>query len=413
MAIQLNPKAISRGRSLIQQGKIDHGAWDESAVERTKANSLAFAAIDTEQDEANEAHWKFPFISGGKVNARAVGSGIAYAKKSGYVAVAGALQGLSDMIAKKTASATSRKTAKKTAMLRNFSPAVYSDAALSVDADGGIIKNAAMMTCGKALGHGFVIDSTTLAMMKSLADAQEPEGVKCRFGHPAMETGINDAGEQFQYPADDIGRGIARIHNFRIDGDCLRADIHLGAYSAMVPGLGDVRSYLIAHASDDPAGIGMSAFFVHNLEPLLDDSENVDSLLSRPVELTAFDVVGTPAANPNGLLNQRMFDPQPPSGTPDSSGWSDEAPADPPAAPLPVSTPEFPRDERGDYLRALVKDGPMSLGGIAARFNGRLEAMRAGLDWLVSNGYANKSGARITKYAATPKGITQAALAWK
>ena len=59
---------------------------------------------------------------------------------------------------------------------------------------------------------------------------------------------------------------------------------------------------------------------------------------------------------------------------------------------------------------AIAKDGPLHLGGIAARFSGRLEAMRAGADWLVNNGYAAKSSKG--EYKATPKGMTRAALCW-
>ena len=97
------------------------------------------------------------------------------------------------------------------------------------------------------------------------------------------------------------------------------------------------------------------------------------------------------------------FDPQP--GNP---GWNDPNPQDQAKAPIPAG--EFPNDERGACLRALAQYGPLAYPSIAARVGGRFEAARASASWLVSNGYAEESKPGI--YKATPKGITQAAMAW-
>lgn len=292
-------------------------------------------------------------------------------------------------------------------------PTVYSDKSVVVDEAAGVIKNVSLMTVGPASGHGFEVDQTSIEQMMALASAKGPDGVKSRFRHPEItETRDPVTGDTIQTVADDTGTQVGRIRNVRIEGTQLRGDIYLGNYAAMMPGLGNVRDYLLCHAKDDPAGIGMSAMFNFEVEPETDQFGNVVKCLARITDLTAIDFVSVPAANPMGLLSAKaLFDPRPPSGTPDAAGWQDAKPDDRAKAPIPAGTPEFPNDLRGDYLVHIAKHGPMPFTGLLAKHSGRLEEMRASADWLVSNGYATKS--TQGKYAATAKGMTYAAMRWK
>lgn len=402
MPIQLNHIAIARAKRLAEQGKIVHGAWDESKINRTAGNSRSFAAVDTDEQPDVQAHYKFPIIAEGKVNATAVGNALSRAKTSGYGELAKALAEIDGAIRKKEGALASKKAPERQGGRRGGrvvgmrGPTVYSDKSLSVDEEAGVLRNVALMTVGDAKGHGFSLDQTSIEQLVALA-AQQPDGVKCRFKHPDVKESTDADGNRVQRVADDTGSMVGRIKGVRMEGAGgaqARGDVYLGSYAEVVPALGNVREYLIRHAKEDPAGIGMSAFFSYELEPVTDDFGNVLALNARLYELEAIDFVSVPAANPNGLLGAKRDDA-----------------AAPPAAASPG---EFPHDVRGAYLAALVKDGPLHLGGLAARFNGRLEEMRATAEWLVNHGYAERIAMGSTQaYKATPRGITQAAMSWR
>ena len=288
-------------------------------------------------------------------------------------------------------------------------PTTYSDKSVEVDEKNSVIKNVAIMTIGPTIGHGFDIDGTTLDQLVSLAAAKGEDGTKSRFKHPEI-TQVKDAqGNIQQSVGDDTGTMIGRVKNIRRDGNQARGDVYLGSYAAIMPGLGDVREYLIRHAKEDPAGIGMSAMFEFEIEPVVDAYGNPISLPARLTSLMAIDFVGVPAANPQGLLSANV------GGTPDSSGWSDPGPRDlakaPPVTSALTAGVDLAKDARGQYLRALVEHGgPMHWGSIAARCGGRLEAARAGADWLVAHQLATKTDQGV--YSATPAGATKAAMCW-
>jgi hypothetical protein len=290
-----------------------------------------------------------------------------------------------------------QKKGTRVAALRG--PITYSDASIEVDYDAGVIFGASVATIGQCSGHPFSLNKESLDRFLALA-AQQPDGVRMRFKHPEINQKIGADGEVRQTVADDTGSFIGRLKNARLDGDRIRGDVHLGTFAAVLPNGGNVREYILRMAQEDPAAIGLSNFFEYEPETVMNEMGDVVGIIAMPISWSACDVVQQPAANPMGLLSANP-----------NSGWSDDNPADPARAPLPVSTPEFPRDVRGDYLKSIVKDGPLLLGGLAARHNGRLEAMRAGADWLVSHGYATKTARG--EYAATAKGTTQAAMCWK
>ncbi len=151
----------------------------------------------------------------------------------------------------------------------------------------GTIHDVAVLTLGNAQGHPFIIDATTLQQALVLMQSA-PDGVKVRVRHPTpaeMAAGVDN----------DPTRMIGRLTNPRIVGDSLRADLRLGDYAAKVPGYGDVRGYLLSLAASDPAAFGLSPVIDYEIDPA--------SMAARIRQLIAVDTVGTPAANPAGLLS--------------------------------------------------------------------------------------------------------------
>lgn len=257
MPNQLNKAGESHARSLIASGKISHGGWDESKVERSAKNANCFLGTDPSAKPDTAGHWKYPICHNGMIYAQAVGSALSYAKKSGDGSIASAAQSLSDAIKAKEdkAGTAARQTATAIASLRGLAPTSHSDGTVTVDKPNGIIKNVSLMTVGEALGWPFDIDGTTLDQLIEFVNA-DTDGVKCRFAHPKITREMGPDGEMGEDIEDDIGRVVGRIKNARRDGDCARGDLHIGDYATNLPALGDVRSYLLAVAEADPRKIG-------------------------------------------------------------------------------------------------------------------------------------------------------------
>lgn len=402
---------FTRSMKLAKSGKINRGKDWTPPPDPKPDDCLGVHKTATSGAKGKQA---YPIVKGNTLYRAGVIAAKQRAAQQGEPEIVNACDKLLSVIDKDQAATAARPTPKKLAALRG--PTAFSDKSVEVDEANGVIKNVALITVGPALGHPFEIDETTVDQLVALANSQA-DGVKCRFKHPQIVEGVDAEGKPTQRVADDTGTQVARIKNARKVGQQARGDVHLGSYAASVPGMGDVRQYLIDFAKDDPAGIGMSAFFSYHVDPVLDDFGNVVKCPARMEELEAIDFVGTPAANPRGLLSAKgtTFDPQPPSGTPNASGWQDPNPKDQGRAPVPANTAEFPHDVRGAYLREIVQHGPLSIGGLAARFTGRLEQMRATADWLVSHGYAERVNGRVPTYKATPSGITRMAAigVWK
>lgn len=189
---------------------------------------------------------------------------------------------------------------------------------VQVDEAAGIIRGAAVMKIGPALGHGFTIDATTIKQVESLGNAS-PGGIKIRFRHPQITP-------EGLLP-DDLGDVIGYVNNLRIDGDTVRGDVHLEDYAAVLPGLGDVRTYLLRRAKSRPETFGLSCVIGFETEVVTDSDGNPASLVARVHELAAIDVVGQGAATPNGLLAQKP-EPIPETVTP-AVGASPKAPETP------------------------------------------------------------------------------------
>lgn len=202
----------------------------------------------------------------------------------------------------RTAALSATATEPRIASLR--SAAAFFGTTVQVDLEKACILNAAVITIGPAEGHGFNIDATTLDQVATLINAN-PSGVPVRFKHPAMPT------EDSPQP-DALGTDVGYVRNARVEGESVRGDVYLMDYAEVLPGLGNVKDYLLRKAKSDPTGFGLSAVIAFGVEDQSDASGNVTGLVARVSGVDAVDFVSRPAANPNGLLSTKLPNPVPP-----------------------------------------------------------------------------------------------------
>lgn len=137
----------------------------------------------------------------------------------------------------------------------------------------------------KSKGRG-EFDTKSLAGIMDLY-GQNPEGIKSRFTHPTLSE-------------DGLGKMLGRSKNARLDGDKIRADLHLSPTSFNTPS-GNLGQYVMDLAKDDPSSFSSSLVLQKTDELRLDEKgrrlldEDGDELppLWRPVKLHASDVVDT------------------------------------------------------------------------------------------------------------------------
>lgn len=170
------------------------------------------------------------------------------------------------------------------------SAALTAENKLSVDRDGGIIKNVAVLTVGvtRPSANGvdpFDVDGLALQQVADAINASEI-GVKSRITHPEV------AGQ------DDIGARLGYIRNARVVGDSVRADMHFhDPTSTHAITLMDI-------AEHDPTSAGLS--LVSETAALEPSTESSTGLVMRLDRIDAVDWVGTPAGNPAGMLSARI-----------------------------------------------------------------------------------------------------------
>jgi len=115
-----------------------------------------------------------------------------------------------------------------------------------VDRQANVIYGASMMQVGD-LNEGdarpWTVDMETLQQALSLAQ-QSRSGVKARFTHPNMSS-------------DGMGSYLGRWANWRIEGETLRADLHI-ADAAFTSPQGDLGNYVMDLAEADPGAFGVS-----------------------------------------------------------------------------------------------------------------------------------------------------------
>ncbi len=223
---------------------------------------------------------------------------------------------------------------------------------LEVNEPEGVIHNAAVMVIGPAMGWGFQIDEITLRQTADLINA-EPNGVKMRFKHPQF---IDD--DAIGQPVEDLGTEVGYLRNARVDGDALRGDIYLGDYAESLPGMGNVKAYLLKKAKGDPGGIGLSAVIGYEQE---ENPDPAGEPLARVFLVSAVDFVGRGAATPNGLLSAKTNDPAPAGSkthpfaapAPANSNANTGVPMDPKLKQYLIDNFDLPADASDEDAQAL------------------------------------------------------------
>lgn len=218
-----------------------------------------------------------------------------------------------------------------TTVRRHFaSPA--SLATSKVDEIKGVVAGVAVITVGPALGHGVLVDATTLEQVKACAE-QFAGGLKVKMDHYSAVSEI-----------------VGYLHGFRIDGDVLRADLYLLESAP-------ARAYVLEIAQKIPDTFGLSIAFSGIDERIAGTRPEEDIVLARCSEIYSADLVDDPAANPSGLFS-----------TPDP-----RQPAKRCAEPAPTPTPKEPASMNEELMAALsgMIDEKM------APFAARLQALEA------------------------------------
>ncbi len=144
-----------------------------------------------------------------------------------------------------------------------------------IDEQAGIIRRVAVITEGPALGHGLMIDATTLRQIKTAAETYTG-GLKVKMNHGSGVDAI-----------------VGFLTDFAIEGRKLVADLHLLKSAPQ-------RSYVLEIAQTIADAIGLSVAFSGK-------SEDIGGVpYARCTEIYSCDLVGEPAANPSGLFSRRF-----------------------------------------------------------------------------------------------------------
>jgi len=186
--------------------------------------------------------------------------------------------------------------------------AVGDDAAIEPDGgaySAGLIRGAAVITRGEARGHDMWIDETMIKQV-SLAINAAGQGVKSRFTHPSLS-------------GDGLGHGLGRYRKASVDGDIVRADLHVFESAHKTPD-GDLADYVLTLAREDPESFGNSIAFEPDIgaeEEFRGKHSDEDGIFQSPdpdntkgyahvrlFDLRAVDAVDEPAANPDGLFHR-------------------------------------------------------------------------------------------------------------
>jgi hypothetical protein len=151
-----------------------------------------------------------------------------------------------------------------------MNPTFFSSFTGTVDRTTGVITGVSVATIGEARGHAVKLDRTTLDQLKALAD--KAGSVRVGIDHWSGFEGI-----------------AGSLRAFRIEGDNLRADLHLLENHP-------ARERILEMAEKMPGNFGLSIAYVGS-------SEEKDGVaFARISELLSVDLVDAPAANPSGLF---------------------------------------------------------------------------------------------------------------
>lgn len=170
-----------------------------------------------------------------------------------------------------------------------------------VDRVNNVIYGASVMQAGD-LNDGdarpWTVDTETLSQIVAYGQAARG-GIKARMTHPNMSN-------------DGMGSYLGKWQNFRLDGDTVRADLHI-ADAAFTSPQGDLGNYVMDMAEQDPEAFGVSvatrldqaslATWNDNLQKMDRDKRKAARWPMRFAALKAGDIVDSPAATRGGLFS--------------------------------------------------------------------------------------------------------------
>ena len=171
---------------------------------------------------------------------------------------------------------------------------------VGVDREKETIRGFAVVTKGPVESHEIEFDGEALDAVVSLGN--RAKGVKARFGHPNMSSTA-------------LGTFLGTAHNFRREGDLVRADLRLSETSHKTP-RGDLGQYVLELADKHPDHFGSSMVVSGELIGRLDEkgrrkkNEKGEEMfpLFRPTKLRATDIVDQPAANEGLFAGESFFE---------------------------------------------------------------------------------------------------------
>lgn len=178
-----------------------------------------------------------------------------------------------------------------------FRTATLAAAPVRVDRAARVIFGASLMQVGD-LGDGdsrhWTVTTDTLNQAYTFA-TRGNNGLKARFTHPNMSS-------------DGMGSYLGRWKNFKLDGDTLRADLHI-ADAAFKSPQGDLGTYVMDMAENDPDMFGVSLATELDLQDLFafedacEKSGSTDRWQMKFTAVRAGDVVDEPAATRGGMFD--------------------------------------------------------------------------------------------------------------
>ena len=192
-----------------------------------------------------------------------------------------------------------------------------------IDVEAGVIRGVSLITKGPALGHGVMIDSTTLEQVKTAAE-QYAGGLKVKLNHSGG--------------AGDI---VGYIDTLRVSGEKLLGDLHLLQTSPH-------RAYILEIAERIPDTFGLSIAFSGPAEKSTDKL----TTLQRCSEIYSVDLVSEPAANPNGFFARKLEQLQ--------------------TAPEPEAKLETMNDEMKEAIQGMIQSAMMSMNEKVAKLEAAL-----------------------------------------
>lgn len=180
-------------------------------------------------------------------------------------------------------------------MKKHFqSSVVFSAPSGGIDRESGVIPGITVARIGSAKGHDGEIDAKFLSQIVEQA-ATRPQGIKARFGHPNMCSTA-------------LGTYLGRFHNYCLNGNAVKADLHLDQSAKTSPN-GNLFEYVLNMAESNPDMFGASLVFESaefEIAEIEKEGKKEKHRFFRLKELRATDIVDEPAAT-DGLFSADSF----------------------------------------------------------------------------------------------------------